>query len=354
MQAVCSSCHKTVLSDVFHFKSLHIKLTFNCLPSPCAIFSSVPRDGSTCPFSIRLKNFYFIFLRWQSYIPHGTSCPARASACRLFLQIRRRSRHSRRGRTRVRGRGTGRRLFLASRSPSIAVFERFARHDWAAERRMGTDGGAQFGAMAAHLHEQFFIFQRIQHRDSSFPFSKRRPASFQIPSVAGCLPAASIDWCATGSFILVHFPIPSAPCTASPSRAGCRESGAWIRRAASGGIRRAAALRGTRCARRCRLLRASAGCPSGLSRSRLSSLKRHARCRRFRRIKSFHLLPMSATVVATGHSGSSAFVFIEKIPRFPKISLHCKARCAHGQGVTKRCLGHRKVRTVPAGRLLLS
>ena len=38
-----------------------------------------------------------------------------------------------------------------------------------------------------------------------------------------------------------------------------------------------------------------------------SSLKRHGRCKRFRRISSFHLLPISATVVATGQTGISSF-----------------------------------------------
>ena len=36
------------------------------------------------------------------------------------------------------------------------------------------------------------------------------------------------------------------------------------------------------------------------SKSRFSSLKRHGRISRFRMISSFHLLPISATVVATG------------------------------------------------------
>ena len=42
----------------------------------------------------------------------------------------------------------------------------------------------------------------------------------------------------------------------------------------------------------------------------LSLLKRQGLARRFRRIRSFHLLPISWTVVATGQSGSSSFVFM--------------------------------------------
>ena len=46
------------------------------------------------------------------------------------------------------------------------------------------------------------------------------------------------------------------------------------------------------------------------SRSFFNALKRHGRAKRFLIIRSFHLLPISVTVVATGHSGNSAFVFI--------------------------------------------
>lgn len=51
-----------------------------------------------------------------------------------------------------------------------------------------------------------------------------------------------------------------------------------------------------------------------------SSLKRHGRTRRLRIMSSFHLFPMSCTVVATGHSGNSDFVFIE-------ILLYSKNEC---------------------------
>ena len=44
------------------------------------------------------------------------------------------------------------------------------------------------------------------------------------------------------------------------------------------------------------------------SKSFLSSLKRQVRICRLRIIKSFHLLPIKATVVATGQAGSSSFV----------------------------------------------
>ena len=40
-----------------------------------------------------------------------------------------------------------------------------------------------------------------------------------------------------------------------------------------------------------------------------SSLNRQGLARRLRMVSSFHLLPIRLTVVATGHSGSSAFVF---------------------------------------------
>ena len=58
-----------------------------------------------------------------------------------------------------------------------------------------------------------------------------------------------------------------------------------------------------------------AGCrsaPSGKCRPapRCSSLNRHGRAFRLRRISSFHFPPISAAAVATGHAGSSSFVFM--------------------------------------------
>ena len=50
------------------------------------------------------------------------------------------------------------------------------------------------------------------------------------------------------------------------------------------------------------------------SRFFFSSLKRHGRYSRFRIISNFHLLPIKATVVATGHSGNSSFVSIVSTP----------------------------------------
>ena len=47
------------------------------------------------------------------------------------------------------------------------------------------------------------------------------------------------------------------------------------------------------------------------SRFFLSSLNLHDLSRRFLIMSSFHLLPISCTVVATGHSGSSSFVSIK-------------------------------------------
>ena len=44
------------------------------------------------------------------------------------------------------------------------------------------------------------------------------------------------------------------------------------------------------------------------SRFFFNSLNRQGRFSRFRIISNFHLLPMSETVVATGHSGNPSFV----------------------------------------------
>ena len=51
--------------------------------------------------------------------------------------------------------------------------------------------------------------------------------------------------------------------------------------------------------------------PSRLLRS---SLNRQGRASRLRRISSFHLLPISCTVVATGQAGISSFVSIHSAP----------------------------------------
>lgn len=45
-----------------------------------------------------------------------------------------------------------------------------------------------------------------------------------------------------------------------------------------------------------------------------SSLKRQGRASRFRRINSFHLLPISCTVVATGQAGANVFAFARYCP----------------------------------------
>lgn len=66
------------------------------------------------------------------------------------------------------------------------------------------------------------------------------------------------------------------------------------------------------------------------SKSRRSSLKRQGRCIRLRRIRSFRLLPISCTVVATGQAGISSFVSIV-LPHFLALTeiLHSKILRQH-------------------------
>ena len=77
---------------------------------------------------------------------------------------------------------------------------------------------------------------------------------------------------------------------------------------------------------------------------------------RFRIISNFHLLPMSETVVATGHSGNSSFVNIRSllsITSFFIIIFKFNTTDKKKQQVTFLCLRNKKVRTFFLEKLLI-